>query len=340
MERYYEILEGLPEEIRDKIFKALFLLKEEIAQTVTKEDFRELRSIVDKLIESHEKALERLDRIEKVVGELSEAQKRTEERLNKLTERVDQLAEAQRRTEERLNELAEAQRKTEERLSELAKAQRKTEERLNQLAGRVDQLAEAQRRTEERLNELTEAQRKTEERLNQLAGRVDQLAEAQRRTEERLNQLAKAQEKTEKELEKLIIEHRMTREQLGGLSHTVGYVLEDRAYKALPKLLKEDMEIEVIGKLKRDYIKIGRAYYEVNIIGEGRKDSEVFLILGDVKTQLKKKDVDRFLRFCEMVEKVEDRKQLRIAVTYQASPQVREYVKEKGVKLYFSYELD
>ena len=305
MERYYEILEGLPEEIRDKIFKALFLLKEEIAQTVTKEDFRELRSIVDKLIESHEKALERLDRIEKVVGELSEAQKRTEERLNKLTERVDQLAEAQRRTEERLNELAEAQRKTEERLSELAKAQRKTEERLNQLAGRVDQLAEAQRRTEERLNEL-----------------------------------AKAQEKTEKELEKLIIEHRRTREQLGGLSHTVGYVLEDRAYKALPKLLKEDMEIEVIGKLKRDYIKIGRAYYEVNIIGEGRKDSEVFLILGDVKTQLKKKDVDRFLRFCEMVEKVEDRKQLRIAVTYQASPQVREYVKEKGVKLYFSYELD
>ena len=64
MERYYEALEGLPEELRDKLFRAFTLLREEIARTVTREDFEELR---------------------KVVQELAEAQKRTEEEIRKLS---------------------------------------------------------------------------------------------------------------------------------------------------------------------------------------------------------------------------------------------------------------
>ena len=53
----------------------------------------------------------------------------------------------------------------------------------------------------------------------------------------KVNELAEALKRTEEELRKLISEHRKTREQLGGLSHTVGYILEDRSYAALPYLL-------------------------------------------------------------------------------------------------------
>ncbi|MGQ9570433.1 MAG: hypothetical protein ACUVUQ_06255 [Thermodesulfovibrionales bacterium] len=40
----------------------------------------------------------------------------------------------------------------------------------------------------------------------------------------------------------------------GGLSDTVGYNLENSAYKSLPKLLARDFSIKVEGKLIRKYI--------------------------------------------------------------------------------------
>lgn len=111
----------------------------------------------------------------------------------------------------------------------------------------------------------------------ELASNVATLAQAQTRTEERLSrvekaieELAQAQKKTEERLEKLIEEHKKTREHLGGLTHTVGYRLEDEAIWALPALLKRDFGIEVIGQLKRDFIEISSSkYVEVNIWGEG-----------------------------------------------------------------------
>jgi DNA repair exonuclease SbcCD ATPase subunit len=204
---------------------------------------------------------------------------------------------------------------------------------VKRLGERIDRLAEAQEKTEQRINELAEAQRKTEESVNELA-------EAQKRTEERLNELAEAQKRTEEELRELIGEHRKTREQLGNLSHTVGYVLEDRAYRGLPELLKRDFGIELIEPLRRDYIEIGRDQYEeVNIIGRARKDGKEIWIIGECKSQLKKVNIDEFLKSIKRVEHFLKGEKLLIAVTYQTSPKVRRYVEEKGIKLYFSYEM-
>ncbi len=46
----------------------------------------------------------------------------------------------------------------------------------------------------------------------------------------------------------------ITRE-LGGLSHNIGFQLEDRAYRSLPYLLKRDFGIEIKEKLVRKFIK-------------------------------------------------------------------------------------
>ncbi len=327
----------------------------EIANTLIKEGFQELREIVrvlseriDRLAEAQSKTEQAVDsfkrtseenfnRVWKVIVELTEAQKRTEERVNELTE-------AQKRTEERVNELTEAQKRTEERINELAEAQKRTEERVNELT-------EAQKRTEERVNELTEAQKRTEERINELAeaqAKTEQSLESFKKTTEEnfsrvwkaIDELTEAQKKTEEELKRLVGEHKKTREHLGTLSHTVGYVLEDRAYKGLVGLLKRDFGLEVIEGLRRDYIEVGiDKYEEVNIIGRARVNGKEVWVIGECKSQLKKGDVDEFLRSVKRIEPYVSGEKVIVAVTYQAPPPVRKYVEQKGIKLYFSYEL-
>jgi len=235
-------------------------------------------------------------------------------------------------TREELKELKDA-------VNELILAHKSAEQRLTKLEVTVAELAEAQKKTEQRLNELAEAQKKSEERLTRLEITVQELAEAQKRTEQRLNELAEAQKRTEEELRTLIGEHKKTREQLGGLSHTVGYILEDRAYRGLPELLKRDFGVQTIS-LKRDFIEIApKKYEEVNILGEAQKDGKRVWIIGDCKTQLKKKDIDEFLELVKKIDKSVKGEKILLSVTYQTSPPVRAYAQEKGVKIYFSYEM-
>ena len=208
-----------------------------------------------------------------------------------------------------------------------------TKTEFNQLKDIVSELAEAQKRTEIRVEELAQAQARTEIRL-------EELAEAQLRTEQRLEQLAIGLSRLEKKVEDLVGEMKVFKKELGGLAHTVGYRLEDEAMKSLPALVKRDLSIETQGSLIRDYLEIGpRKYVELNIWGRGLQDGKLVEIIGEAKSQLKKRDVDIFLQTIKTVESIIDRPIIPIVVTYQTSPDVRQYVKTKGVTLYFSYQL-
>ena len=176
--------------------------------------------------------------------------------------------------------------------------------------------------------------------LEILTKAVRELAEAQKKSEGRLVRLENTVASLTETVKKLTEEHKKMREQIGGISHTVGYILEDRAYKGLPGILKRDFGIESVDYLKREYIEISPGKYEeVNIVGRGKKDGEDVWIVGDCKTQLKKRDVDEFISTIQKIEKVMEGKKILITVVYQASPNVRKYVEEKGIRLYFSYEM-
>ena len=297
---FIRMLEKVQPELRE-VFLALW-------EEIERSGFNELKEIIRDISEN--------------LKGLTEAQRRTEERLGELAERMNQLTVRVDELTDRLNRLT-------ERVDQLAEAQRKSEERLNRLEER---LSEFERRTEENfarvweaINQLAEAQRRTEERLNQLAVRVDQLAEAQRRTEKEIEKLTKGLESLKKEV--------------GGLAHTVGYRLEDEAIKALPELLKRDIGIEIIGRLKRDYIEIAPGkYIEVNIWGTGRINGEEYIVIGEARSQLKKSDIDDFIKKVNAIKKYIPKEQVKILVTYQTSPLVRRYAEEKGIKIYFSYE--
>jgi chromosome segregation ATPase len=250
--------------------------------------------------------------LKNVVAELAEAQKNTEKHLDRLTAKMEELAEAQKNTEKRLDSLT-------VRVEELAEAQKRTEARL-------EELAEAQKRTEARVEELAEAQKRTE-------ARVEELAEAQKRTEEALRLLALSHDK-------LAGEHEETRRQLGGLAATVGYRLEDEAYRALPRLLQRDYGLAVEGRLKRRFVTDNRGRkIEVNIIGEALRDGERVTVVGESKSQLSKNDVDRFIK--NKLKRLEGiyPALFPVLVTYMISePDAEDYAREKGVALYYSYD--
>lgn len=183
--------------------------------------------------------------------------------------------------------------------------------------------------------------------FNELKGIVKELAEAQNRTEARVGELAEAQKelaqaqkRTENELRGLIVEHKQTRKQLGGLSTTVGYGLEDKAFKALPELLKRDFELVVRGRLKRQYVKDNKGKeIELNVIGEATKNGKKVVIVGESKSQLSKNDVNQFIR--KKLKRLEGvfEEMFPVLVTYMTSgPDVERYVKEKGIALYYSYD--
>ncbi|OGG44217.1 MAG: hypothetical protein A3F84_09460 [Candidatus Handelsmanbacteria bacterium RIFCSPLOWO2_12_FULL_64_10] len=225
-------------------------------------------------------------------------------------------------------------------VKELAVAQQRTEERLERVEKVIEELAVAQKRTEERLEQLVAAQQRTEGRLDRIEKAIEELIAAQKRTEKAIEELAAAQKRTEKELQALVSAHTETRRQLGGLTATVGYTLENEAYKALPALLKRDAGLTVHDRLKRTYVSDdeGEAL-EVNIFGEARVDGREVVIVGESKVLLSRNDVDRFLR-----RKLKPLSRVLgdvfpVLVTHMTSdPAVEAYAREKGVAVYFSYD--
>jgi hypothetical protein len=169
---------------------------------------------------------------------------------------------------------------------------------------------------------------------------VTQLAEAQGRTEARLEQLAEAQSRTE-----AAVFHNSTRidlmnKQYGGLSASVGYTLENEAYRFLPTLLKDDFDLAVEGMLCRDYLSdVNGNDMEINILGDGTRKGENLLIIGECKTQLSKNNVDSFLR--RRLRKIDtgNRRIFPIMVAHMVSEKdVVDYARSNGVAVYLSYQ--
>lgn len=196
--------------------------------------------------------------------------------------------------------------------------------------------------TKKEFNELKEIVRELAEAQKRTELKVEELAEAQKRTELRVEELAEAQKETQRELHKLVGEHVKTREQLGGLSLTVGYVLENEAMKALPVLLESEFGLRTRERLVRKFVEdeLGRSI-EVNILGKAARNGEEVVILGEAKSQLSKQKVMEFLnKKVKPLVGVLKAEVFPILVTHMiSSPDVVEYALQKGIKrVYYSYE--
>ena len=133
-----------------------------------------------------------------------------------------------------------------------------------------------------------------------------------------------------------------TGKQFGNLIATVTYKLADRAYLSLPALLKRDFDITLDERLKRSYVTDNRGKNsEINIIGKGKRNGSKIIIIGESKSQLSKNNVDAFIkRKLNRLSGIFNEEIFPLLITYMiSSPDVEEYAKEKGITLYYSYDL-
>ncbi len=152
---------------------------------------------------------------------------------------------------------------------------------LLQLPSVVRELAEAQKRTEQRVEvlaqrveELAEAQKRTEQRVEVLAQRVEELAEAQKRTEQAVEMLA---------------------QQVGRLSDVVGFTLEELARELAPAYLAERYGIRV-SSLERQFFVLDGEEVEIDFYGEGTRDGERVVVIGEARSRIYGRDVESLAR--------------------------------------------
>jgi len=304
--RYFEeFRESLGEEVALKLARALAEIYENLSRSVTKEEFNELKEIVREQGENLKVLTQRVDQLTQRVDQLTEDVRQLTQRVDQLTQRVDQLT-----------------------------------QRVDQLTQRVDQLTEDVRQLTQRVDQLTQRVDQLTQRVDQLTQRVDQLTQRVDQLTQRVDQLTEDVRRLTGEMGKMKTDLSDLRKQVGGLSHTVGYTLENEAYRYLPDLLERDYGVRVEGDLLRTFVEDERGRpVEVNIFGRARRDGHTLIILGEAKAQLSRNDVDRFLR--RKVKPLEGifPERFLVLVTHMIThPSVEEYARSRGIALYYSYQ--
>ncbi len=236
----------------------------------------------------------------------------TEDRLSRVEQAIETLVRVTQEHSHEIAELRQASRENTLAIAELSKAVQENTSAIAELRQTVSGLLEVTQRHSQEIAELRQAVR----------------------------ELVETTKKHGQVLRRLELDQQDIRKQLGGLAMAFGYRLEDDAYLALPRLLKQDYGIEVQGRLKRDYLVDRQGnYLEVNILGEGVREGETITIVGESKAQLSANEIDRFLR--RKVRRLQGvyPNLFPIIVTYMTtSPDVLEHARQRGVAVYFSYD--
>jgi hypothetical protein len=181
-----------------------------------------------------------------------------------------------------LNTLTENVNKLTSNISALTEAQKKLTESLNTLTQRVDSLEQSHIKLTESLNTLTQrvdsleqSHIKLTESLNTLTQRVDSLEQSHIKLTESLNTLTQRVDSLAKEV--------------GSLSSTIGFGLEDIAKVVVPGWLYRHEGIEV--ELERKIIYVDGEEIDLNLYGEGVKNGKKIVVIGEAKHRIYGDDV-------------------------------------------------
>ncbi len=221
-----------------------------------------------------------------------------------------------------------------EAITNLGKDVRELTKSVAILSEKIKELAEAQKRTEKRVEELAEAQKRSEEK-------IEELAEAQKRSEERIEELAEGQARMQEAITRLAIGLDELRKQVGGISHALGYALENEAFRMLPGILKEKYGITI----KKKFIRKEIDGYEINIFGIGTKDGKEVLIIGEAEVKISGKPKPGRGIFRDLEKKTSIIKRhypgkeiVKVIVTHFAGNAVIKEARKQGIILIQSFE--
>lgn len=124
---------------------------------------------------------------------------------------------------------------------------------------------------------------------------VARLTEAQARTEARAEELAQAYIHMQEVMRSLVQQMGQLSQQVGRLSDVVGFALEDLAREVTPAYLAQHYGIRVEG-LERRFFTIEGQEIEIDLYGEGWRDGERIVVLGEVRSRIYGRDVEAVVR--------------------------------------------
>jgi len=219
---------------------------------------------------------------------------------------------------------------------------RVTREDFDELRRAVDELAEAQVRTEKRVEELVEVQVRAERRIGRLEDAVERLTQAQASTEERMGRLedaverlAQAQAKTEETVERLVKAQRELSVEVGKLSATIGFGIEDIGRVVLPGYLERHFGIEV-EELERKFFLVDDEEIEINLYGEGVKDEKEVIILGEAKSRIYRREVGDYIQDTSKL--IFREEVFKVMFGFFIHPSATELAEKEGIVLVASYQ--
>ncbi|MFH0925054.1 MAG: hypothetical protein V1872_05390 [bacterium] len=234
-----------------------------------------------------------------------------------------------------VKELAETQKELGKTMGELAEAQKESKHELVKLDQTMGELAETQKELGKTMGELAETQK-------ELGKTMGELAEAQKDTNKEIQKLTMGMSDTSKEIQKLTMGMSDTRSEVGGLGRSMGYALENEAYRMLPNILKEKYGISLHEKLIRK--ELGNT--EINILGKATTNQEKeVMVVGEAKLRLSIKGERNSSVFTELEEKVEVLKRespnvevVKVLITHFATQGFLQEAKKRGVIVIQSFE--
>ena len=167
---------------------------------------------------------------------------------------------------------------------------------------------------DERVKEI----RVTREDFDELRGIVRELAQAQTRTEKALTNLA---------------------QQVGRMTDTLGYGLEDLGHWVLPAYFERTYGITGVERCTRKFIKVNRREVEVNLYAEGKRNGEAIVLLGESKNRIGQTEVKNFVARLRELESAFDKPAFRFLFGYWAHPTAERLARENGIEVISSYQL-
>ncbi|MFN8495769.1 MAG: hypothetical protein U0350_49715 [Caldilineaceae bacterium] len=187
--------------------------------------------------------------------------------------------------------------------------------------------------------------------FNELKAIVKEIAEAQQRLVERQDRLTEAQERTEVSISELVQAQKQTErlvagiaQELGGLSRSMSYSLENEAYRNLPALLQTRYGITLDEKL----VRLDLDGEEINLFARGTRNGQPIYLVGESKLQLDERRNSH--RAAEAILNQLDKKAgvvqrrypdveiVRILLTHYARPAVLQQAEARGVIVIQSFE--
>lgn len=180
--------------------------------------------------------------------------------------------------------------------------------------------------------------------VTDLGHRMQELATAQQGLATAQQELATAQQRTEANLAELALVVKGMGQEIGGMSRSMSYALENEAYRLLPPLLAANYGILLNERLVR--IEINGE--EINLFAHGVRDGDPILVVGESKLQLderrnSRRALDLLLdqlehKVAAVQEVYPDTEIVQLLITHYARPAIRERAAKAGVILIQSFE--